>query len=134
VVCQLRQVSLWLRRLAQRLKNAGMEEATAQRRDGGQDGFASQFMAESQAIAGSPQQASVDTLVGFVEDRAGDGQQEGGVDRRAHHGRDVEDRPRFGREAGGASKDRISDRGWHGFAFGRESLSQKERVAPGEPV
>ena len=134
VVRQPRQVALRLGRFAQRRQHAGVEEPAAQRRDGRQDGFASQFMAEGKPVVGSPQQAAGDALVGFVEDRTGNGQQEVRVDRRANHGRDVEDRPRLGREAGGAGKDRIADRGRHGLALGGEGLGQKERVAPGKPV
>ena len=134
VVRQPRQVALRFRRFAQRRQDAGVEEPAAERRDGRQDGLASQLMAEGQPVAGSPQQATGDALVGFVEDRTGDGQQEVRVDRRADHGRDVEDRPRLGREARRAGQHGITDRGRHGLALGGQHLGQKERVAPGQPV
>ena len=111
-----------------------MEEPATERCDSRQDGLASQFMAECQANVGSPQQASVDAFVGFVEDRTGHGQQEGGVDGRAHHRCDVEDRPRLGREAGRAGQDGVTDGGRHGLALAGDDLGQKEGVAPGEPV
>ena len=82
MVRQQRQVALRLRRFAQGRQNAGVEQPAAGRRDGRQDRLARQLMAEGQPIAGAPQQAAGDALVGFVEDRAGDGQQEVQVDRR----------------------------------------------------
>ena len=134
VVCQPRQVTLRPGRFAQRGENAGMEEPAAQRRDGRQDGFASQFMAEGHPIASSPQQAPVDHSSASSRTGPATVSMRSGVDRRADHGGDIQDRPRLGREPSGPGQDGIADRGRHGLALGGEGLGQKERVAPGEPV
>ena len=73
-----------------------MEQAAAQRRDGRQDGLPGELVAEGQPVVVRTQQATGNALVDFVKDRTGNGQQEGGVDRRAHDGRDVEDRAGLG--------------------------------------
>ena len=107
VVGQLRQVSLRLGRLTQRREDPGVEEPAAQGRDGAQDGFAGQVMAEGQAIVGSPQQATGDALVGFVEDGSGDAQQEVRLDGRANNGRHIQDRAGLRREARRAGEDGV---------------------------
>ena len=71
MVRQLRQVPLRIRDFTQRGEDADVKEPAAQRRNGRQDGLASQFMAEGKSVAGSPQQAPGDALVDFVEDRTG---------------------------------------------------------------
>ncbi len=102
--------------IAQCRENAGVEQPATQRRDGREDGFAGQFMAEGEPITGSPQHATSNTLVGFVQDRAGDSQQEVRLDGRADYRRYVEDRARLGREASSAGEDGIADGGGYGLA------------------
>jgi hypothetical protein len=128
------QVALFLWCLAQCCKDASMEEPTTERRDGRQDSFTSQFVAEGQAISGSPQETTSDALIGFVEDRASNSQQETWLDCRTDHGCHVEDCARFGREASGAGQHGITDRRWHHLALTSEDLGHEERIACGEPV
>ena len=111
-----------------------MKQPATGRSDSSQDGLARQLMAKRQDITGGSQQAAGDALVDFVEDRTGDGEQEIGIDRRADDRRNVDDGPRFTRETGRASEDRVPNGGRGRSLLGAEHLGEEERVASGQPV
>ena len=130
MVSEAGQVPLVIGHLPQRGEDASVKEPAAKRRDGGQDRLASQVMAKGQPLISSSQQAPVDTLVCFVQDRTGHGQQEVCLDARPDDGSDVEHGARFRGEARGAGQDGIANRGGHGFPAVASTSVTKNGLPP----
>ena len=120
--------------ISQRRQNAGMEEPAARAARWPPEWPREPGRGRRPARRRYPAASPVDALVGLVQNRAGDAQQEVRVDRCTDDGRNIEDRSRLRGEPRRAGKDGVADRGRHGFAFGGQDLGHKERVAPGQPV